>query len=314
MGIDRTALSAAMKQLPATPRATLAHPPSPESHPLERSPSPASHPRKRRREEDSDDNESSDDDENNNTTHRLTPSTPGHSQATPGTSQSQVPDRFSSTNLSAFTEKECKRAKLDASETADVQEFSKLATEKKLTKIYTKLLATQKKLVKLEDDKNVWEGPSKALRGNIAKYAHAVLLSPNLHGYREKVPINHVLTIIKRLRFDLPCNVEKNRSHWATVETAVSNALTSKRWFFKDEVKHSGANDLDIYTLTERIIGDSEVNMSLELVACISKMQTCLIYTFSSGVSCTRHPERTRPTRPSIRSPSLNLSFLSGAI
>ncbi|OBZ70645.1 hypothetical protein A0H81_09162 [Grifola frondosa] len=119
-------------------------------------------------------------------------------------------------------QRECKHVRLDTSEMADAQDFSKLAIEQKITKLYIKLLAMQKKLAKLKNDKNIWEGPSKVL---------------------------------------------KNRSHWALVEMAVSSALTAKHQFFKDEVKQSQKANWDIYTLTEWIIGDSKVNMSLKLMA-----------------------------------------------
>ncbi|KDQ55323.1 hypothetical protein JAAARDRAFT_195725 [Jaapia argillacea MUCL 33604] len=172
---------------------------------------------------------------------------------------------FSTGNLSAFTAKECKRAKLDASEEADVQAFSKMPIKQKLVKLFIREQVNAKVLTKMEWEKNRWDSPSEELKENLKKYVYAVVLCPTLHSYRNKFPLNHLLAIVKKLRWDLPPKIEQNAAHWSILSTEAGNAITQKRRAVKQQIKIS--KDVNLYVLAESTLGDSGCTLSLEFIA-----------------------------------------------
>lgn len=91
---------------------------------------------------------------------------------------------------------------------------------------------------------------------NIFSYADGVFFSAKLSAYKGTVPLNHLLVsfqlhictcvlltalcyqdIIKRLRFDLPANIEHNRADWKKVTAVAQEALTQIRGSVKKEVR-----------------------------------------------------------------------------
>ncbi|KDQ49451.1 hypothetical protein JAAARDRAFT_200852 [Jaapia argillacea MUCL 33604] len=164
---------------------------------------------------------------------------------------------FSTSNLSVFTAKECKRAKLDTSEEADVQAFSKMPIEQKLVKLFIREQVNAKVLAKMEWEKNQWDGLSEELKWqeNLKKYAYAVVLCPTLHSYRNKFPLNHLLAIVKKLCWDLPPKIEQNAAHWSILSTEAGNAIMQKHRAVKQQIKIS--KDVNLYVLVESMLGDT---------------------------------------------------------
>ncbi|KZT20091.1 hypothetical protein NEOLEDRAFT_1151559 [Neolentinus lepideus HHB14362 ss-1] len=185
---------------------------------------------------------------------------------------------YSTSNLHSYTEKESKRLKLDAAEIQSVHAFNKSGLEKKLAQILMNQVVIMKVLGHVEEGKKQWEGPSENLKTNIKKYAHAVLVAPDLHGYRDK-PAFYVLAILKKFRFDLPKDIEKDHAQWKKVEQCCGVALTSRRRVVKDEIKES--KDVDLWTLTENVIGTCGTT-SLEIAARVAIMRYVL---FERGIA-----------------------------
>ncbi|GBE85723.1 hypothetical protein SCP_0802450 [Sparassis crispa] len=262
MPLDREALRLAMQQrTPPTPR-------TPSTGPSTEAPADEAHSGHKRPHDDIDD--SITDEEN------VLPS----SAIALGSSSVLRPSVSANvaTNLEVFTANECKKARLDETETAEVQAFNKLTFDKRLTRLYIKLTATDKRLGNFDEAKKQIQekiSPRRSCQSNIKTYAHAILLDPCLHGYHEKVPIKHLLTIIKRMRFDLPVDIKKNCAHWQLIKSEVGEVFTQRRRAFKEEIKKS--TDWDIYTIMKRLIGDSGCKMSLELIARVAIMR-CVFF------------------------------------
>ncbi|KDQ53224.1 hypothetical protein JAAARDRAFT_49942 [Jaapia argillacea MUCL 33604] len=208
--------------------------------------------------DDNDDSDSEGERNGSGLTHQLSDG------AEDGASPSPRLTVFSTSNLSAFTAKECKRAKLDASEEADVQAFSKMPIEQKLVKLFIREQVNAKVLAKMEWEKNRWDGPSEELKENLKKYTYAIVLCLTLHSYQNKFPLNHLLAIIKKLHWDLPPKIKQNAAHWSILSTEAGNAITQKRHAVKQQIKIS--KDVNFYVLAESTLGDSGCTLSLEFV------------------------------------------------
>ncbi|KAJ7026177.1 hypothetical protein C8F04DRAFT_1268348 [Mycena alexandri] len=77
---------------------------------------------------------------------------------------------------------------------------------------------------------------SSELKINIQNYAHAVLLSPKLANYRGELPVQHVMAILLKHRFDLPHGIENNPAELAKIQTVIQEAFTQCRASIKKKL------------------------------------------------------------------------------
>ncbi|KDQ20411.1 hypothetical protein BOTBODRAFT_169169 [Botryobasidium botryosum FD-172 SS1] len=80
---------------------------------------------------------------------------------------------------------------------------------------------------------------SEALDINIKELVQAVMLSPKLVSYKGNAPLNIILDILKRVRYDLPAGIENTPSDWAKVVARVQYHLTQTRSEMKKDVVES---------------------------------------------------------------------------
>ncbi|KAJ7715592.1 hypothetical protein B0H14DRAFT_3522584 [Mycena olivaceomarginata] len=70
---------------------------------------------------------------------------------------------------------------------------------------------------------------SAELQTNIKSYALAVMLSPKLAQYHGDLPVQHVINILKKHRFDMPPGIENNPADMQKITAAVQYAFTQDR-------------------------------------------------------------------------------------
>ncbi|KAJ7854677.1 hypothetical protein B0H14DRAFT_3136485 [Mycena olivaceomarginata] len=78
---------------------------------------------------------------------------------------------------------------------------------------------------------------SPELQTNIKSYALAVMLSPKLAQYRGDLPVQHVMNILKKHRFDMPPGIENNPADMQKIMAAVQYAFTQDRSSLKKRLK-----------------------------------------------------------------------------
>ncbi|KAJ7820468.1 hypothetical protein B0H14DRAFT_3735671 [Mycena olivaceomarginata] len=77
---------------------------------------------------------------------------------------------------------------------------------------------------------------SAELQTNIKSYALAVMLSPKLAQYRGDLPVQHVINILKKHRFDMPPGIENNPADMQKITAAVQYAFTQDRSSLKKKL------------------------------------------------------------------------------
>ncbi|KAJ7792157.1 hypothetical protein B0H14DRAFT_3564959 [Mycena olivaceomarginata] len=77
---------------------------------------------------------------------------------------------------------------------------------------------------------------SPELQTNIKNYAIAVMLSPKLAQYRGDLPVQHVINILKKHRFDMPPGIENNPADMQKITAAVQYAFTQDRSSLKKKL------------------------------------------------------------------------------
>ncbi|KAH9847981.1 hypothetical protein C2E23DRAFT_889437 [Lenzites betulinus] len=78
---------------------------------------------------------------------------------------------------------------------------------------------------------------------NLVSYSNAVFFSSKLAAYKGPVALNHVLDIVKRMRFGIPAGLEHNTANWQKIITTVQGILTQIRGTVKKEIKKSIKGD-----------------------------------------------------------------------
>ncbi|KAJ7853078.1 hypothetical protein B0H14DRAFT_3655805 [Mycena olivaceomarginata] len=77
---------------------------------------------------------------------------------------------------------------------------------------------------------------SPELQTNIKSYAIAVMLSPKLAQYRGDLPVQHVINILKKHRFDMPPGIENKPADMQKITAAVQYAFTQDRSSLKKKL------------------------------------------------------------------------------
>ncbi|KIK09284.1 hypothetical protein K443DRAFT_942 [Laccaria amethystina LaAM-08-1] len=111
------------------------------------------------------------------------------------------------------------------------------------------------------------------LKTNINNYGLAVLLSVNISAYKGNIPINHILDILKRFRFDLPAGIEHDYANWEKVTTAVSYSLTQIHSRLKKLIKESIGSNTNIFALAQLIVHSTPCRTTVQLCARVALMR-----------------------------------------
>ncbi|KAJ7711066.1 hypothetical protein B0H16DRAFT_1480616 [Mycena metata] len=157
---------------------------------------------------------------------QVTPSSPlaGVSASVPAT-------RNTTNTVQNFAKKQ----KLRGDQLTQVDTFLGDAPTVRKGKLFCLLLAMQNELGNI-----VTAAPpfavSAELKVNIQNYAHAVLLSPKLANYRGDLPVQHVMSILWKHRFDLPPGIENNPAELAKIQTVIQEAFTQCRSTIKKKL------------------------------------------------------------------------------
>ncbi|KAJ7093591.1 hypothetical protein C8R44DRAFT_749955 [Mycena epipterygia] len=127
------------------------------------------------------------------------------------------------------------------------------------------------------------------LEKNISNYAAAILLSRKISAYKGSIPINTLLNILKKFRFDLPAGIENNPADYAKVVAAIQEAFTQLRAKFKkalcaslkanktDKTIAPGPEHQNIFKLTQIFVDGTQCTATIELCARVALMCIYLI-------------------------------------
>ncbi|KAK1221491.1 hypothetical protein PQX77_015697 [Marasmius sp. AFHP31] len=130
------------------------------------------------------------------------------------------------------------RKRLRPDQVSEVEKFVHEEEAVQRAKLYVEALATQNLV-----DNIITQQPaytvSKDLKKNIDSYAWAIILSTTIRTYKGSGPVEHLSTILKRLRFDMPAGIEHNPANWEKVTNAVESALTQVRSTIKKAIRAS---------------------------------------------------------------------------
>ncbi|EKM48903.1 uncharacterized protein PHACADRAFT_202258 [Phanerochaete carnosa HHB-10118-sp] len=122
-----------------------------------------------------------------------------------------------------------------------------------------------------------WE-PSDELIANIRNYTMGMLLSSWLATYKGVVPNNYVAGILKRYRFDLPADIERNHGCWSKVIKAIQNEMTEQRAKIKKTLRAGTDSDdhqehLNIFKLTVELCEGTSCEPSVQLCARVALLR-----------------------------------------
>ncbi|KAH9916677.1 uncharacterized protein B0H18DRAFT_1124091 [Fomitopsis serialis] len=182
-----------------------------------------------------------------------------------------------SANLVAFARRHGLRKGLRGEQLADVESFAMNDSGARDVKIYTQQLSLERKLDSIITSMPPWT-PSKELQINAHHYVVAVMLSSKISAYKGQTPVNHVLDIIRTLRFDIPVGIERNVANWKKIVKVVSTEFTNIRASFKKLLRNStkGINPSThhtIYNLTTALIKNTKCTVSVPLCARVALMR-----------------------------------------
>ncbi|KAI9064036.1 hypothetical protein FKP32DRAFT_1685488 [Trametes sanguinea] len=182
-------------------------------------------------------------------------------------------------NLAALARRLGTQKKLKLEQRQELEEFAGDTLTVHNLKLYAKLLSLENKV-----DKIVACAPpfqvSKSLTMNILTYSTAVFFSSKLPAYKGQIPRNHVLDMLKRLRFDLPPGIENNPADWGKVKTCVQDTLTqirgaTKKLLKKSIVSHTDTTkNLPIFDLAQAIVANTDdIKVTIPLMARVALMR-----------------------------------------
>ncbi|KAJ6623229.1 hypothetical protein B0H10DRAFT_2213617 [Mycena sp. CBHHK59/15] len=130
---------------------------------------------------------------------------------------------------------------------------------------------------------------SSHLEKNISNYAVAVLLSSKISAYKGSIPINTLLDILKKFRFDLPAGIENNPADYGKVVAVVQDAFTQLRSKFKKALSASvrtnkadktiapGPEHQNIFKLTQIFVDGTRCTVTVELCARVALMRAVFL-------------------------------------
>ncbi|KAJ7619412.1 hypothetical protein FB45DRAFT_1033276 [Roridomyces roridus] len=128
---------------------------------------------------------------------------------------------------------------------------------------------------------------------NIAKYAAAIFNSSKISAYKGAGPVNMLLAILKKNRFDLPPGIENNPADWSKVVDATQEAFTQFRAKVKKLLRTSvgitrsntepapAAEQQNIYELAQAMVAGTQCTVTIEFCARVALMRK--VYLEHSG-------------------------------
>ncbi|KAJ3002187.1 hypothetical protein NUW54_g5982 [Trametes sanguinea] len=168
--------------------------------------------------------------------------------------------------------------KLKAEQLRELEDFASDTLAVHNIKLFAKMLALETRFDKLASSAPPFE-VSPALKRNILSYCTAVFFSSKLAAYKGHIPRNHVLDIIKRLRFDIPTGLEGHPAEWGKVQTCVQDTLTQIRGAVKKLLSKSVVSTTDtklnmsIYDLAVKVVRNTTLKVSIPLMARLALMR-----------------------------------------
>ncbi|KAJ7448583.1 hypothetical protein FB451DRAFT_1567251 [Mycena latifolia] len=226
--------------------------------------------RKRRRESTDDGDDTQDEDEDDELPTTITPGQPP---------EAPVPN--ANKNVIAFAKQFATHKRLRPSQISEVEVFAADPIATRQIKMYTVLLGIDSRLESMRTSAPDFK-ISSALDKNMKKLAIGILLSPKLAAYKGTLPTKHLLSILKKKRFDLPVGIELIASDWAVVKSRVEYHLTQTRASFKKYLA-KGVEDKDpkkhtnIFVLGQRFVHDTGTTLTTPLCARIALMRQYLL-------------------------------------
>ncbi|PPQ93830.1 hypothetical protein CVT25_013539 [Psilocybe cyanescens] len=197
----------------------------------------------------------------NDTEHDDEPSSTAVSQSLPSIS-----------NVAAAVSRYVSRKKLRPEQRDEVDAFLLDTALGRQAKLFTCILSLENKVDAFRSAAPPYQ-LSEDLKTNINNYGIAVLLSANISAYKGDVPRNHVLTILKKLRFDLPAGVEHDYASWEKISAYVSYSLTQTRARMKKLIKESLKANTNIFSLAQMIVHPSSCRTTIQLCARVALMR-----------------------------------------
>ncbi|KAL7280674.1 hypothetical protein ACG7TL_005613 [Trametes sanguinea] len=169
--------------------------------------------------------------------------------------------------------------KLRTEQMQELEGFSTNTSTIQNIQLYAQLLSLNNKL-----DKIVASAPpfqivkDSELHINLVSYSNSVFFSSNLAAYKGSIALNHILDIVKRLRFGIPHGLENNSASWNKVSQAVQSILTQIRGVTKKKIKRSieGADPSkhwSLFRLTDEVLKETNCKLTVPVMARIALMR-----------------------------------------
>ncbi|KAI0368157.1 hypothetical protein BV20DRAFT_969451 [Pilatotrama ljubarskyi] len=183
-------------------------------------------------------------------------------------------------NLVAVARRLGGQKKLRSEQMRELEDFAADSLSAQNIKLFGQMLALENKLDKII----VAQPPFQVMKDselwiNLVAYSQAVFFSSKLAAYKGPTALNHVLDIVKRMRFGIPRGLEHNSASWDKVVHAVQGILTQIRGAVKKEFK-KGADLADhkmrpnIFKLTEKLLSKTSCRITIPVMARIALMRT----------------------------------------
>ncbi|KAJ7293999.1 hypothetical protein C8J57DRAFT_42503 [Mycena rebaudengoi] len=175
--------------------------------------------------------------------------------------------------------------KLRPEQLTQVQKFLTDVQTVQNAKLFITNLAMRNELVRIITSQPKYAATAE-LKVNIKAFAIAVLLSPNIGNYKGTGPVDIVLNILKKKRFDLPVGIEDIPAEWGKIITLVQDTITQVRSDLKKDllksvrvVRNKVVCDLkpqdhqNLYSLAQTIVSGTNVRISKALCGRIALMR-----------------------------------------
>ncbi|KAL1942831.1 hypothetical protein VTO73DRAFT_5071 [Trametes versicolor] len=182
-------------------------------------------------------------------------------------------------NLLAVARRVGTQKKLRTEQARELEDFAMDSLSTQNIKIYGAMISIQSKLEKMVASAPPFQVTKDSeLYANLVSYSNAVFFSSKLAAYKGPVALNHVLDIVKRMRFGIPAGLEHNSANWHKVTTSVQGIQTQIRSTVKKEVKKSlfgddPAKHWTIYSLTEKVLQGTGCKVTVPIMARVALMR-----------------------------------------
>ncbi|KAJ6583122.1 hypothetical protein DFH09DRAFT_1309358 [Mycena vulgaris] len=176
-------------------------------------------------------------------------------------------------NILAFAKQYATHKRLKPSQIAEITDKAQDSLATRQIKMFTLALSVDSKL-----DAIVTSAPefklSAAFEKNLRQLALGVMTSSRISSYKGPMATKHVLSIVKKNRFDLPAGIKFIVSDWGLVKSRAEYHLTQVRTGFKNMPLSSvPKNHMNIFVLAQRFVKDCNTVLTVELCARIALMK-----------------------------------------